>query len=153
LVPTVPIPLVEIVDKALAYDKENRWSDARVMRQAVQTAYRAITGTSPSAARLSVADDSTRISEEDTVAAASKVPTSLTVAHDSASFCGRRPRHVSRFRRLAVFALLGGGAYVAFAQPSRVALRALFAGRSATNPIDVPGHASPTATEGAPAAV
>ena len=36
LLPTVPIPVVEVVDKALAFSRTDRWTDARTMQQAVR---------------------------------------------------------------------------------------------------------------------
>jgi len=123
LVPTAPIPLVEIVDKALAFERENRWPDARQMQQAARSAYRAITGMAPSASRLSLVDDSeSRINEADTVAAASKVPTSLSVARDSAAFRTRKTRHTSMLGRLMLVGAVAGGAYLVFGPPRRLEL-------------------------------
>jgi len=117
LVPTVPIPLVSIVDKALAFDKEDRWQDARQMQEAVRGAYRVITGSSASAARLSFGDSDPRMSRADT-AVASKVPTSLSVARDSGSLRGRKPRR-SMLGRLMLLGTIGAGAYMVFGPPRR----------------------------------
>src|SRR5262249_9907191 len=85
LVPTAPIPVLQVVDRALAFNKEDRWSNARAMQQAVRDAYQAIAGVSPASVRLSFDDvDGAGVAHADTIAA-SKVPTSLTAAHDSAS--------------------------------------------------------------------
>jgi serine/threonine-protein kinase len=119
LVPTAPIPLVSIVDKALAFDREDRWPDARQMQEAVRGAYRAITGTTLSAARLSFGDSDPRMSRADTVAVASKVPTSLSVARDSASFRGRKPRRFSMLGMLMLLGTIGAGAYMVLGQPRR----------------------------------
>jgi serine/threonine-protein kinase len=160
LVPTVPIPLVEIVDKALAYDKEDRWPDARAMQTAVRNAYRAITGNSPSAARLSLADSDSRVSQEDTVAAASKVPTSLTVARDSAANRTKRPRRRSFFGRVVAAGFLVVLGYLVFGRPTRVMLQAIVSGpptlakpnpTGAQDPNAV-GSIEPPATELAPTA-
>jgi serine/threonine-protein kinase len=129
LVPTAPIPLVEIVDKALAFNKEDRWDDARHMQQAVRGAYKAITGMAPTSVRFSFADSDSRVSQADTVAAASKVPTSLSVARDSASFRTRRPRSISVIGALVLLgavAAAGAVAAVAFRQPRPVTLESLF---------------------------
>jgi len=37
--PETPKPLAEVIDKALAYDKADRWADAHAMQEAVRTAY------------------------------------------------------------------------------------------------------------------
>ncbi len=39
--PRLPVPIVELVDTALEFDKEKRWPDARAMRQALRQAYQA----------------------------------------------------------------------------------------------------------------
>jgi serine/threonine-protein kinase len=39
----IPAPVATVVDRALAYDSNERWSDARAMRAAVQEAYEAVT--------------------------------------------------------------------------------------------------------------
>src|SRR5258705_616518 len=57
LAPTVPIPVVEVVDKALAFDRENRWSDARSMQRAIREAYKALAGDPPASVRLSFDDN------------------------------------------------------------------------------------------------
>jgi serine/threonine-protein kinase len=120
LVPTAAIPLVEIVDKALAFDRENRWQDARQMQEAVRGAYRAITGTAASATRLSFGDDSdSRLSRADTMAVASKVPTSLSVARDSASFRAGKPRRISVVGALMLLGTIAAGAYMVLGQPRR----------------------------------
>ncbi|MCC6901123.1 MAG: serine/threonine protein kinase [Polyangiaceae bacterium] len=40
--PQVPAPLAELIDKALAYEKAERWPDARAMQQATRVAYDSI---------------------------------------------------------------------------------------------------------------
>lgn len=42
--PSVSPAIAEIVDRALAFDKTNRWPDARSMRAAVDAAYQTVTG-------------------------------------------------------------------------------------------------------------
>src|SRR5579859_1217913 len=42
--PAVPAPAARVVDRALAFDKADRWADAREMQLAVREAYREITG-------------------------------------------------------------------------------------------------------------
>src|SRR6185503_2917546 len=88
LVPTVPIPVLEVVDKALLYAKEERWADARAMQRAIRDAYQAITGVSPTSVRLAF-DENESVAHADTVVL-SKMPTSLTAAHDSADFPKKR---------------------------------------------------------------
>jgi len=113
LAPTVPIPVVEVVDKALAFNKDDRWSDARSMQRAIREAYRAIAGEGAPAVRLSFDDDGI-VAHADTVAASSKVPTSLTAANDSAVFGTRRPRRRSRLGGLITLAALGAAGYFFF---------------------------------------
>jgi serine/threonine-protein kinase len=110
LAPTVPIPVVEVVDKALAFDREDRWVDARAMQRAIREAYRAIAGDAPASVRLSFDDDGS-VAHADTIAASSKVPTSLTAAHDSAVFGQRRPRRRSRLGALVTLGALGAAGY------------------------------------------
>ncbi|HEY3594441.1 MAG TPA: protein kinase [Polyangiaceae bacterium] len=143
LVPTAPIPVVEIVDKALAFDRNDRWLDARQMQEAVRNAYRAVTGSPISQSRLSFADDSgPDVSQAATVAVASKVPTSLSVARDSASFRSRRPgRRVSVLGALVLLGAIAAGAYLTLGQPRRQ-LGALL---SAEPPRDSPDIASSAA--------
>jgi serine/threonine-protein kinase len=90
LVPTVPIPVVEVVDKALQYVKEDRWADARAMQRAIRDAYQAITGVAPTSVRLAF-DDSEAVAHADTIVLSSaKMPTSLTAAHDSSTSTKKR---------------------------------------------------------------
>jgi serine/threonine-protein kinase len=44
LVPDLPPPLVRVVDRALAFRKADRWSDARAMQKAIEEAYSAPAG-------------------------------------------------------------------------------------------------------------
>jgi serine/threonine-protein kinase len=39
LAPDLPLPVREVVDRALAFDKNSRWPDARTMQEAVRAAY------------------------------------------------------------------------------------------------------------------
>jgi len=111
LAPTVPIPVVEVVDKALAFNIEDRWKDARSMQKAIREAYRAVAGDAPASVRLSFDDDG-NLARADTVAASSKSPTSMTAAHDSAAFGPpKRPRRRSRLGLLLVLGALGAAGY------------------------------------------
>jgi serine/threonine-protein kinase len=112
LAPTVPIPVVEVVDKALAFDKADRWGDARKMQRAIREAYKAVAGDRPAAVRLSFEDDAGVLAHADTISASSKVPTSLTAAHDSAVFGStRRPKRRSRLGWLVTLGALGAAGY------------------------------------------
>jgi len=110
LAPTVPIPVVEVVDKALAFDKEDRWADARSMQRTIREAYKTIAEDAPASVRLSF-DDNGSVAHADTIAAASKVPTSLTAANDSAVFGTRRPRRRSKLGFIVTLGALGAGGY------------------------------------------
>jgi serine/threonine-protein kinase len=57
LAPGLSIPVVDVIDRALAFDKADRWPDAPTMQAAVRAAYRAITGRNAEQARLSFLDD------------------------------------------------------------------------------------------------
>jgi serine/threonine protein kinase len=49
VVPDVPPQVAALVDRALAFDRESRWADAREMQHAVHTALEALGGTEPPA--------------------------------------------------------------------------------------------------------
>jgi serine/threonine-protein kinase len=44
--PALTIPVVEVIDRALEFDKNGRWTDAEHMQAAVRTAYQMLTGVS-----------------------------------------------------------------------------------------------------------
>ena len=57
LVPSLPVPIVEIVDRALSFQKVDRWPSAREMRAALAKAYEAVEHKPfPSAQRVSIGD-------------------------------------------------------------------------------------------------
>jgi serine/threonine protein kinase len=155
LVPTAPIPVLQIVDKALAFNKEDRWTNARSMQQAIRDAYQAIAGVSPASVRLSFDDgDGAGVAHADTIAL-SKVPTSLTAAHDSASFGTRRPRRFSKLGWLVTLGALAAGGYWYLSGGRITGLSAILAGADAgpqaSTAIDVPAgvasqEAPPTAS-------
>jgi eukaryotic-like serine/threonine-protein kinase len=159
LVPTAPIPVLQIVDKALAFNKEDRWTNARGMQQAIRDAYQAIAGVSAASVRLSFDDtDGTGVAHADTIAL-SKVPTSLTAAHDSASFGTRRPRRFSKVGWLLTLGVLGTGGYWFLSQGKVPGLPSILTGADGgTQALDVPAGvasqenpptASPTAIRAA----
>jgi len=119
VVPTAPIPVLQVVDKALAFEKNERWPDARIMQKAVKEAYQALSGGTDAAVRLSF-DDNVAVGHADTVAVASKVPTSLTAAHDSALFGSRRPRRKSRLGLILMLGLLSAVVYFALSHGTKV---------------------------------
>jgi serine/threonine-protein kinase len=45
--PSMPAPMVALVDRALAFEKANRWASARLMQHAAREAMRALGGTVP----------------------------------------------------------------------------------------------------------
>ena len=47
--PDVPAPVGDVVDRALAFDKAARWTDATEMQAAVRAAYHALDGSAPAA--------------------------------------------------------------------------------------------------------
>lgn len=44
LLPDIPQPVASLVDRALAFDKDDRWPDAQAMQEAVRRAYHAASG-------------------------------------------------------------------------------------------------------------
>ena len=117
LVSTVPIPVLEVVDKSLQYTKEDRWADARAMQRAIRDAYLAITGVEATSVRLSF-DDSEVVAHADTVVLSStKMPTSLTAAHDSSDFPKKRSsRPLSKIAWILTLCGIGIGGYAFLAQ-------------------------------------
>src|SRR5260221_5349866 len=155
LVPTAPIPVLQVVDKALAFNKEDRWANARSMQQAIRDAYQAIAGVSPASVRLSFDDEGTGVAHADTIAM-SKVPTSLTAAHDSASFGARRPRRFSKLGWLVTLGALAAGGYWSVSHANGTALPSIFAGADAgqgqaNNGIDLPARPQSQETPAPPA--
>ena len=131
LVPTAPIPVLQVVDKALAFNKDDRWVNARGMQQAIRDAYQAIAGVPAASARLSFDDgEGTAVAHADTIAV-SKVPTSLTAAHDSASFGTRRPRSFSKLGWLVTLGALAAGGYWFLSQGKVTGLPAILGGADA----------------------
>ena len=117
LVSTVPIPVLEVVDKSLQYTKEDRWADARAMQRAIRDAYLAITGVEATSVRLSF-DDSEVVAHADTIVLSStKMPTSLTAAHDSSDFPQKRSsRSWSKIAWILTLCGVGIGGYAFLAQ-------------------------------------
>ncbi len=48
IAPDLPIQLITLIDKSLAWDRRNRYADAREMQQAIRDVYASVTGTAPS---------------------------------------------------------------------------------------------------------
>jgi serine/threonine-protein kinase len=140
LVSTVPIPVLEVVDKALQYSKEERWADARAMQRAVRDAYQAVTGVSPTSVRLAF-DDSDTVAHADTVVFSSKAPTSLTAAHDSSAF-PKKPgqRQWAKVAWILTLCGVGVGGYSYLSQRNAAGVDAPFGqidgGASAVMPVD-----------------
>jgi serine/threonine-protein kinase len=154
LVPTVPIPVLEVVDKSLQYVKEERWPDARAMQRAIRDAYQAITGISPTSVRLAF-DDTEGVAHADTVVL-SKMPTSLTAAHDSADFPKKRSsRQWSKIAWILTLCGVGIGGYTYLAQRDGVSapFGELDAGAPAVNAVEFANpFASPDPSSSAGAA-
>jgi serine/threonine protein kinase len=86
IVPTAPPVVVEIIDRALAFDRKDRWPDARRMQQAVRSAYQTLTGKLPGGVRLSF-DDS--VSGLEATVAVQRMPTALPAFLKSSTFSVR----------------------------------------------------------------
>jgi serine/threonine-protein kinase len=112
LVSTVPIPVLEVVDKSLQYAKEERWADARAMQRAIRDAYQAVTGVAPTSVTLAF-DDTDTVAHADTIVLSStKMPTSLTAAHDSSDFPKKRAsRQWSKIAWILTLCGVGIGGY------------------------------------------
>jgi serine/threonine-protein kinase len=125
LVPTVPIPVLEVVDKALLYTKEERWADARAMQRAIRDAYQAVTGVAPTSVRLAF-DEAESVAHADTVVL-SKMPTSLTAAHDSSDFPKKRAhRQWPKVAWILTLCAVGVGGYSYLSQRNAVGVAAPF---------------------------
>ncbi|HMI83426.1 MAG TPA: serine/threonine-protein kinase [Polyangiaceae bacterium] len=139
LVPTVPIPVLEVVDKALQYTKEERWADARAMQRAIRDAYQAITGVSPTSVRLAF-DDTETVAHADTVVLSTKVPTSLTAAHDSSAFPKKGGKPWAKIAWILTLCGVGVGGYSYLAQRNAAGVDAplgeVDGGAPAAGPID-----------------
>jgi serine/threonine-protein kinase len=127
LAPTVPIPVLEVVDKALQYTKEERWADARAMQRAIRDAYQAITGVAPTSVRLPF-DETDSVAHADTIVLSSaKLPTSLTAAHDSSDFPKkRRARQWPKIVWILTLCGVGIGGYSYLSQRNAAGVAAPF---------------------------
>jgi eukaryotic-like serine/threonine-protein kinase len=146
LVPTVPIPVLEVVDKSLQYAREDRWPDARAMQRAIRDAYQAITGVSPTSVRLAF-DDTEGVAHADTIVL-SKMPTSLTAAHDSADFPKKRAsRQWSKIAWILTLCGVGIGGYSYLSQRNAAGVGSplgdLDAGAPAVNAVELPSLSNP----------
>ena len=78
VLPDAPADLVALVDKALAYQKKDRWSNARAMQTALRAVYQKNTGGEvPSAAQVAAADGWTP--KEVPVSGADDIHVSVTI--------------------------------------------------------------------------
>jgi len=136
LVPTAPCPVVEIVDRALAFNRIDRWIDAPAMQRAVREAYQAVAGVAPSSVRLSFDDSVGEVARADTVAVSSKSATALSVARDSRAGSARpRSRRRSMIGWMVPIIALAGCAYYFFvAKPKLRALHETSASELAALP-------------------
>lgn len=107
--PDLPTAVIELVDRSLAYEKDNRWSDAKAMQEALRVAYHSIDGATAGAPRASIPD----LASGPTFAASPELVAHITgnpspamsvvgVAASSSGSAEQRPR-----ARLAVVAALG----------------------------------------------
>jgi len=78
--PLLPQAVIQLVDRALAQDKAERWQDAASMQEAVREAYHSLaSGAAPAAHRMSMPDDAGDASLA-SVAAAAGASTGVAVA-------------------------------------------------------------------------
>jgi serine/threonine protein kinase len=154
LVPTVPIPVLEVVDKALLYARDERWADARAMQRAIRDAYQAITGVSPTSVRLAF-DDGEVVAHADTVVLSAKMPTSLTAAHDSHALPKNRAAgQWGKIAWLLTLSVVGIGGYVYLSQRDGVSapFGELDAGTTSVGPLDFANPFASPDPSAAPAA-
>jgi serine/threonine-protein kinase len=102
--PDLPRPLIELIDKALAFEQDERWPDARTMQAAVQ----AVQGMLGSEGNLPIAPQTFRSSSNPADSAA---PVTLGTPHPLVSSTFRSPTLLWRKRRVFVVAT---GALAAF---------------------------------------
>jgi eukaryotic-like serine/threonine-protein kinase len=157
--PSMPAAIVQVVDRALAFDKADRWPDAQSMQQAVRDAYRALYGELPSDPRPTLAparliklkpapvvtEACTRVESGDRADAA-QITTQVTVGQ------GRvRPRR----RAWLVVVLIAGIVAVIAITPRSLLLRvrdafsALTASRLSNASNDVPSASASAASSAA----
>ena len=120
VLPSAPAPLVEVVDRALAFHAHDRWPSATAMREVVAAAFRQITG---EAMVVSCARSVTQISGGSAIPAAPRVrPDALTTA------CAPKPGGARRWLLAGVVvaaSLVGGlSAIASHASPERTPIPA-----------------------------
>jgi serine/threonine-protein kinase len=116
--PNLPIPVVEVIDKALAFERGSRWADARAMQKAVRDAHESVLGTKvPATIPNAGLGGGGAIGDADTVSATRNGATLPAVARESSKWlrrAGRRPRYLGTMVVLAagVGALTGMGLWM-----------------------------------------
>jgi eukaryotic-like serine/threonine-protein kinase len=107
--PNVPSHVAQVVDRALAFDKNDRWPNARSMQTAVRNAYLALTGTAlESAGSSSWFDPGDRASSDRPPgrrAPLTRAGTTLSVESGQSSLEGRS--HPGRWLLVALLAVVG----------------------------------------------
>jgi serine/threonine-protein kinase len=130
--PDLPRPLIELIDKALAFEQDERWPDARTMQAAVQATMEML----GSEGKLPISSQSFRSSSNPADSAA---PVTLVTPHPLVSSTFRSPTLMFRRRRVFVTAIgavaaiilliiatrqpgQGDGSHAAAAQPAPAVL-------------------------------
>jgi len=101
VVPGLPASLVQIVDKALAFDREQRWADAAEMQQAVQVALEGLGGAEPLATSgrgRTMSSPTLSAVTQQQAAAATVIDTSRTSAATWTKEIATRAAEASRLR-------------------------------------------------------
>jgi serine/threonine-protein kinase len=152
--PDLPQALVELVDKALAFDQADRWPDARTMQAAVQTMMEML----GSEGNLPISSQTYRRSSNPADSAA---PVTLVTPHPLVSSTYRSPTLLFRRRRVFVVAIGAAAAIIlliiATRQPRQgprvvaaqpvVASPVLALPAPETPPVEVPAKTAPAALE------
>ncbi|HEX8791325.1 MAG TPA: protein kinase [Polyangiaceae bacterium] len=107
LVPTVPPPIAEVVDKALAFEKKDRWPSVTAMREALVAAVHASALPSPSRTALAMMPVRSMPPSSPVVDAIASAPTLAAPPATTRSLSGKRVRPR---RRLGLWVAIGGAA-------------------------------------------
>jgi eukaryotic-like serine/threonine-protein kinase len=91
-----PPAFVEVVDRALAFDKKERWSSATAMREALRNASTAVLGAVPTAATLSEMLDDLRADEATAERPMARIPRGITTSRVPSANAGTGLSAVAR---------------------------------------------------------
>jgi tRNA A-37 threonylcarbamoyl transferase component Bud32 len=103
--PGLPLAVVELIDKALAFDMAARWGDARAMRQALRKAYQAIKSGAAGGRVPAAAASNPRLSKPEMSAQPTRAPMASLPAIDTGALAAQlAARQAERDARAAELA-------------------------------------------------